>query len=208
MLHSTSPWGSSAREAPLGRPRLRGKSSLRFAAKQALLQFGELGFEDLDLVRLFLLLDQRARMQALVIMSLLAQPDVFQPKFFFGLGHRKASLPGDWARVPNKMHSRENTLRSRFIRRNRILVVHRIFTSGNIQVAAPQQVNPVQSSCNVPRSPLGTLQDFCLPQNPGFIGLISMITGRTLPDDIAPIARRVVEQGQNILGLTRPEQRN
>jgi hypothetical protein len=35
-----------------------------------------------------------------------------------------------------------------------------------------------------------------------------MITGRTLPDDIAPIARRVVEQGQNILGLTPPEQRN
>lgn len=80
--------------------------------------------------------------------------------------------------------------------------------SGDIQVVAPQQVNPVQSSCNVPRSPLGTLQDFCLPQNPGFIGLISMITGRTLPDDIAPIARRVVEQGQNILGLTRPQQRN
>jgi hypothetical protein len=80
--------------------------------------------------------------------------------------------------------------------------------SGGIQVVAPQQVNPVQSSCNVPPSPLGALPDFCLPQNPGFIGLISMITGRTLPDDIAPIARRVVEQGQNILGLTRPEQRN
>jgi len=80
--------------------------------------------------------------------------------------------------------------------------------SGGTQVAAPQQVNPVQSSCNVPRSPLGTLQDFCLPQNPGFIGLISMMTGRTLPDDIAPIARRVVEQGLNILGLTPPEQRN
>jgi hypothetical protein len=76
--------------------------------------------------------------------------------------------------------------------------------SGNIQVVAPQQVNRVQSSCNVPRTPLGTLQDFCLPQNPGFVGLISMITGRTLQEDIAPIARRVVEQGQNILGLVPP----
>jgi hypothetical protein len=80
------------------------------------------------LVRLFLLLNQRARMQALIIMSLLAQPDVFQPKFFFGLSHPKARLPGDWARVPNKMPSRENTLRSRFTRWNRIFVVHRIFT--------------------------------------------------------------------------------
>jgi hypothetical protein len=80
--------------------------------------------------------------------------------------------------------------------------------SGGIQVAAPQQVNPVQSSCNAPRSHLGTLQDFCHAQNPGFIGLISLMTGRTLPDDIAPIARRVIEQGQNILGLRSPEQRN
>ena len=80
--------------------------------------------------------------------------------------------------------------------------------SDNTQVAKPQQLNPVQSSCNVPGSPLGTLQDFCLAKEPGFIGLISMITGRTLPDDIAPIARQVVERGRNILGLMLPEQRN
>ncbi len=80
--------------------------------------------------------------------------------------------------------------------------------SGGTQNTAPQTVNPVQSSCNVPPSPLGTLQDFYRAQDPGFIGLLSMITGRTLPDDIAPIARRVVEQGQNILGLTLPEQRH
>jgi len=80
--------------------------------------------------------------------------------------------------------------------------------SGSHQVFVPQEVNPIQSSCNVPRSPLGTLQDFCLSRDPAFIGLLAMITGRTLPDDIAPIARRVVEQGQNILGLTLPEQRN
>jgi hypothetical protein len=76
------------------------------------------------------------------------------------------------------------------------------------QVSGTPGFTPVQASCNVPRSPLGTLQDFCLAQDPGFIGLISMITGRTLPDDIAPIARRVVEQGQNILGLKLPEQRH
>ena len=84
-------------------------------------------------------------------------------------------------------------------------------TSVDAQVTPPQQLRPAepaQSSCNVPRSTLGTLQDFCLPQNPGFIGLLSMITGRTLQEDIAPIARRVVEQGQNILGLRLPEQRN
>jgi len=80
--------------------------------------------------------------------------------------------------------------------------------SDSIQVAEPQRVNPVQSSCNVPGSPLGTLQDFCLAKEPGFIGLLSMITGRTLQEDIAPIARRVVEQGQQILGLAFPEPRN
>jgi hypothetical protein len=80
--------------------------------------------------------------------------------------------------------------------------------SASAQVAAPQAVNPVQASCNVPLTAPGTLQDFCLPQHPGFVGLISLITGRTLQDDIVPIARRVVEQGQNILGLTLPESRN
>lgn len=80
--------------------------------------------------------------------------------------------------------------------------------SDSTQAVPPQQVNPVQVSCNVPRSPLGTLQDSCLAQDPGFIGLLAMITGRTLQEDIAPIARRVVEQGQNILGLSFPEPRN
>jgi hypothetical protein len=85
---------------------------------------------------------------------------------------------------------------------------HQAPRSGGTQAVAPQQVNPVQSSCNVPGSPLGTLQDFCLPQHPGFIGLISLITGRTLQEDIVATARRVVEQGQNILGLRLPEPRN
>src|SRR5208337_450386 len=72
------------------------------------------------------------------------------------------------------------------------------------QPVPPQDVNPVESSCNVPPLPR-TLQDFALAQNPGFVGLISMITGRTLQDDIAVTARRVIEQGRNILGLSLPE---
>lgn len=80
--------------------------------------------------------------------------------------------------------------------------------SGGTQAVAPESVNPVQVSCNVPRSPLRTLQDFCHAQDPGFIGILAMLTGRTLPDDIVPLARRVIEQGQNILGLTLPEQRH
>jgi len=84
-------------------------------------------------------------------------------------------------------------------------------TNQPTQVAPPQKVaeaNWAQSSCNVPRSSPGTLQDFCLAQEPGFIGLLSMVTGRTLPDDIAATARRVVEQGRNILGRSVPEQAN
>jgi hypothetical protein len=67
-------------------------------------------------------------MQALVIMSLLAQLDVFQPKFVLSLSHWKARLPGDKARFPNKMRSPENSLWSRCLRRNPVLVIHRIFT--------------------------------------------------------------------------------
>jgi hypothetical protein len=77
-------------------------------------------------------------------------------------------------------------------------------TSGEAQAAAPQQVNREQVSCNVPSSSLGALQDFCLANDPGFIGLLAMITGSTLQEDIAATARRVVEQGRNILGLNLP----
>jgi len=76
--------------------------------------------------------------------------------------------------------------------------------SQSTQVIPPQGLNPVQSSCNVPPSPHSTLQDFWLAKEPGFIGLIAMITGRTLQEDIAATASRVVEQGRNILGLSAP----
>jgi hypothetical protein len=69
------------------------------------------------------------RMQALVIMSLLAQLDVFQPKFFLNLSHWKARLPGEEKSVPNNLRPPENSLWSRGLRRNTVLVVHRILTS-------------------------------------------------------------------------------
>jgi hypothetical protein len=79
------------------------------------------------------------------------------------------------------------------------------------QTALPQEVAQAigaQSSCNVPRELQGTLQDFCLAQEARFMGLLSMITGRTLPDDIVATAHRVIEQGRNILGRGVPEQTN
>lgn len=83
-------------------------------------------------------------------------------------------------------------------------------TSENTQAAPPQPVNVRQSSCNARPSPLCTLQDSCLAKNPGFIGLIAMISGLTLPEDIVITAGLVIEQGLNILGSTVPRltQRN
>ena len=45
---------------------------------------------------------------------------------------------------------------------------------------------------------------FRLAENPAFVGLFTMITGSTLQEDIAATARRVIEQGRNILGLNLP----
>jgi len=62
-----------------------------------------------------------------------------------------------------------------------------------------------QSSCTVPGNALGTLQDDCLAQDPAFVGLISMITGCTLQEDIAATARQMLIRGRNILGFVIPE---
>jgi hypothetical protein len=125
---------------------------------------------------------------------------------------RKRASHRRWRRTPfgrSYFRSAENVLRVRQWRQAHPGYWKRKTpVSAGTQVVAPQQVNPVQASCNVPAPTPSTLQDFCLPQHPGFIGLISMITGRTLQDDIVRIARRVVEQGQNILGLTASESCN
>jgi hypothetical protein len=46
-----------------------------------------------------------------------------------------------------------------------------------------------------------TLQDLCTPQTPRFVGLISMVVGSTLPDDIAQSTRRLLSKGYDILGM-------
>lgn len=56
--------------------------------------------------------------------------------------------------------------------------------------------------CNVPSRDLIALQDLVLTQHPAFVGLISLVTGSTLQEDIATVSRNLLIQGQNILGIT------
>lgn len=60
---------------------------------------------------------------------------------------------------------------------------------------------PDQSSCNARAQCSSALQDVCLSQDPVVIGLISMVTGSTLQEDIASTARRLQARGRDILGL-------
>ena len=78
-------------------------------------------------------------------------------------------------------------------------------SSESTQVVDSQRADPDQSSCNVPRALPGTLQDYCLAQDPAFVGLISMVTGSTLQEDIAVTARQLLLRGRNILGFVIPE---
>jgi hypothetical protein len=72
------------------------------------------------------------------------------------------------------------------------------------QVLPDQPVNPEQRSCNVPGSHLGTLQDLYPPSGlileSVFLGLISLVIGSTLQDDIVATARQVLLRGQALLG--------
>ena len=78
-------------------------------------------------------------------------------------------------------------------------------SSQDIQVVDHQASKPAQSSCNVPRGLPGTLQDDCLTRDPAFVGLISMVTGSTLQEDIAATTRQLLLRGRNILGCVSPE---
>lgn len=78
--------------------------------------------------------------------------------------------------------------------------------SQDTQPFDPQAVNPEQRSCNVPSPHLPPLQDLCLTEHPAFVGLISLVTGSTLQDDIAATSRRIILRGQNILGLNLREE--
>ena len=81
----------------------------------------------------------------------------------------------------------------------------RIPSSQGTQRVDGQGTNPDQSSRNVRRELPGTLQDDCLTKNPAFVGLISMVTGSTLQEDIATTARNLLLRGLNILGGGLPE---
>ena len=74
-------------------------------------------------------------------------------------------------------------------------------SSQGTQAVAAQPANPDQSSCNVLRGLPGTLQDYCLAQDPAFVGLVSMMTGSTLQEDIDRAARQLPAKGRDILGL-------
>ena len=78
-------------------------------------------------------------------------------------------------------------------------------SSQGTQAVDGQSTNPDQSSCNVPRALPGTLQEDCLTQNPAFVGLISLVTGSTLQEDIAATTRQLLLRGRNILGCVSPE---
>ncbi len=74
------------------------------------------------------------------------------------------------------------------------------------QGPAPQLLSPSSPLVTQPGESSGTLQDFCLAHHPAFIGLISMVTGTTLQEDIASTARKLEARGRDILGLTLPAQ--
>lgn len=74
------------------------------------------------------------------------------------------------------------------------------------QAFGKQPVNPEQRSCNVRGTEIGTLQDLCLTEHPAFLGLISMVTGSTLQEDIELTTRQLLLRGKNILGLGLPEE--
>ena len=73
------------------------------------------------------------------------------------------------------------------------------------QRAEAQALNPGTTSCNLPPPVPVALQDIVLTEHPAFVGLISMVTGRTLQEDIAAVGRNLLLQGRTILGLANPE---
>jgi len=74
--------------------------------------------------------------------------------------------------------------------------------SNGTQVVDPQIVKPDQESCNACAGCAGTLQDVCLAKNPLFVGLLSVITGSTLQDDMVSTIEDLVIRGRKILGAS------
>ena len=66
-------------------------------------------------------------------------------------------------------------------------------------------ITPIERevSCCLPPAPqvsAPVLQDFCLTQDPVFIGLLAHLTGVVLQDDISGIARHLRQLGQDVIG--------
>jgi hypothetical protein len=74
------------------------------------------------------------------------------------------------------------------------------------QVVVSQTIAPQKTSCNASSTIRSALQDFCLVQDPVFVGLLSMVTGSTRQEDIAATIGELLLQGQIILELVLPEQ--
>jgi len=88
---------------------------------------------------------------------------------------RKAN-PGYWKRTKSRLKSNQ-AIDSQSIIEKRDLVTH-----------VSKDLDP--------------LQDLVLTEHPVFVGLISLVTGSTLQEDIAAVTRNLLRQGQNILGLS------
>jgi hypothetical protein len=67
--------------------------------------------------------------------------------------------------------------------------------------AEPQAAKPGQESRNACCGGGCTLQDVCLSKNPLFVGLLSVVTGSTLQDDMAATINDLVIRGRKILRL-------
>jgi hypothetical protein len=80
--------------------------------------------------------------------------------------------------------------------------------SGGRGIVDSQAVKSSQESRNARGAGVGTLQDVCLAQNPLFVGLLSLITGSTLQDDMASKIDDLVIRGRRILGLRPTEKHN
>ena len=72
------------------------------------------------------------------------------------------------------------------------------------QTPGPQALGRASSLVTQPEPRSGTLQDVCLAKHPAFIGLIALVTGAALQEDIASTARQLEARGRDILGLVGP----
>jgi hypothetical protein len=78
----------------------------------------------------------------------------------------------------------------------------------DLQPSATQTVNTEQTSCNATMAAVPPLQDVCWERNPIIVGLVALLTGHTLQEDIAITTRKLIDQGRNILGLGGPINNN